>query len=499
MNTPAVGFGVSAYLAHLYSPAPAAELRTEITKLCSYMGVTDNSLIEFLVQQPLFVKDLNEIRLRNVETAPHPSADRQGRAAKDYFACQLMATTLLGRTGLDQSATYHSSIRPILERGADGLLVVGFLQFERLALIVARIANWLGKQSFKKIVIVESPSGNSVPCQLLERVLMQRCLPASIEVWNAPRNEDANIGGNVDDSAEQFLRQAAGADLFLYMDDAASGSRMTKLYNALYDHCGKERVLGFAMVFGGPGYHPTSTQHSQLRRLKKRLDRQSAFFGLKEYHNEFPPIPLYKIDDGALGMWGSRVIWGDVDLLAGKRKVNLVFAIIDHYMMLIEDLTAPESKYRHLVEMAFIQDTTGTIYLLAPGVLQSTFAAIYAGLGLDEFAQRFRLSAREAFPNDYVGRVSSDLLTPEGFGRRMEWLRNIFINEVTQRCGNQEAWVLWKALDAAFAASMQMPVPMRDSDYAQYTIPFNPALCTINQRIMEWLVNRVNTVNPQLL
>jgi hypothetical protein len=62
-------------------------------------------------------------------------------------------------------------------------------------------------------------------------------------------------------------------------------------------------------------------------------------------------------------------MWGDSDLIAGKRKVNLIFTLIDHCFGILEDLGAEESRFRAYLERAWQQDTTGAMFGCAPGLV----------------------------------------------------------------------------------------------------------------------------------
>ena len=62
-------------------------------------------------------------------------------------------------------------------------------------------------------------------------------------------------------------------------------------------------------------------------------------------------------------------MWGDSDLIAGKRKVNLVFMLLRHFFNILADLAQEQSTYRPYLEIAWSQDTTGAVSVFAPGLL----------------------------------------------------------------------------------------------------------------------------------
>ena len=122
---------------------------------------------------------------------------------------------------------------------------------------------------------------------------------------------------------------------------------------------------------------------------------------------EFPAHRLFKIDDGNFVRWPAPAIWGDCEIAAGKRKVNLIFGLLEHFFRLLEDLAAGQSTFRPYLELAWRQNTAGQGFAFTSGAMQGLFVEVVTKLPLDEFRNHLREEAKRCFPADYTGAIES--------------------------------------------------------------------------------------------
>jgi hypothetical protein len=480
-------FGVSAYLAAMHAPAPKELVKEQVEKLLAILDENDPNLVAELGNISVNRATLAELALWNARLAPSDQRDRLGHAAVRFFAVQTLATTVMRQSTLDSAARFSSGVARVLEKGALGLFEVGQSQFVALARETRAIADWLAARSPKSVALIESPISNSLPVQLLRELLERQGVKVSTVVWNGPRNDRPSRGRTVEQAAEDCAAATSGHDYVVVVDEVLSGSRLLKLSGALAEKVETSRFIPVAMVFSD-SFRPAPTAHANRTRLKAKLEEQASKNGYPRPWVEFPVHRLFKIDDGNFVRWPTPAIWGDCEIAAGKRKVNLIFALLEHFFQLLEDLAADQSTFRPYLELAWRQNTAGQGFAFGPGAMRGLFVEIVTKLPLDDFRDRLRDEAKRRFPADYTGGIES-LDRPEA-ARRFEWIRDAFVSGAKKRVGEQLAWTAWNAIDAAFVASFPdyKPRAPRDEDAAPYTLPFNETVRAFNRRLLAKLV-----------
>jgi hypothetical protein len=131
----------------------------------------------------------------------HPWRQRLGKAALKFWAAQTLVTTALRQTVFDPNQTYPPGLARALEAGAEGLYDVGVSQFDGLAALGMDLVAWLAGRGLKRVALIESPIGNTVPAQFIAALASKRGLSVEIVQWNAPRNDRTNRGRTVEQSA----------------------------------------------------------------------------------------------------------------------------------------------------------------------------------------------------------------------------------------------------------------------------------------------------------
>ena len=112
-----------------------------------------------------------------------------------------------------------------------------------------------------------------------------------------------------------------GSGLVFYPDEVITGTRFRKLYAALSKLLG-DRLVPIALEVRSVGAAVLSGD--QLSRLHAILNTGKYATDGVPTHKIFPPAALIKIDDGPPIVASSPFFWAEVDLCAGKRKVNFV-------------------------------------------------------------------------------------------------------------------------------------------------------------------------------
>ena len=306
---PQGSFGRSALLDRMHETAPAELVAQEVGRLLSVLGENDPSLLSTLITASVNRATLAEMTLWNQRVAPNPQQDRLGRAASLFWAAQTLVTTVMRSAVLDLTAEYPPQIDQALSRGADGLFDVGQAQFEALARLADNIIEWLTGRNAKMIAFVELPLGNTVPVQLLKRLADQAGLKSKVITWNAPRNDKPSLGYTVEVAADLCANAAEDCDYVVFLDEALSGSRFIKLFEALLKRLGRDKFLPIAILFDDT-FRPDLKTNSSRERLIKRLKEQGRRIGFSSPVNEFPLQRLFRVDGGNHVRWQSPVIWG---------------------------------------------------------------------------------------------------------------------------------------------------------------------------------------------
>jgi hypothetical protein len=483
-------FHPSALLAHLYASAPRQDVASELGRLLDLVGEADDGTVEVLLQDPVTNAALYELRFWNRRLAPHAWRDRIGKAATMFWIAQALVGSVMRTRNLDLNATYPDAITRIMERGAIGLFDVGVSQFDALAFLVGELQIWLECRKPESVALIESPTGNTVPVQFMSDALAQSGIPVSTVQWNAPRNDRPSRGRTVEEAAEEFAPKLANFDLVILLDESLSGTRFVKLFDSLADRVGRDRFLPIAMLFDD-SQRPDLANNSSRQRLRNRLVEQARRIGFTDCVRPFPQQRLFRLNGETWCRWQVPVIWTGADLIAGKRKVNLVFMVIDHCLGILKDLAANESTFRSYLKLAWSQDTSGAVVSFAPELMQQYFRRIVRKLNIDELRGRLWDAAKERFPSDYVGTISANARTEQTEYYR--WFGETFIQMAERRLDSADAGTAWNAIDTAFATSFSeiKPAAGRDLDAALYTLPFNDTVCSFNRRLRRRLLERL--------
>ena len=305
-----MGFGASLYLTAIHEPASKDAVVAEVRKLLELLGETDPALAEELSTGGINRRELAELAMWNERLARNSHRDRLGHAGCRFWAAQALATTVLRASALDLNAEYSPGITRAMEAAADGVFDVGRSQFDALGWVADELVKWISAQGLYAFAIIESPLGNSLPVQVVcDAAARQGLVPMRVE-WNAPRNDKPSRGRVIADAVHECADATAEFPLVVFMDDAITGTRFVKLFDALIECIGRDRFLPIAMVFED-SFRPETSVDQNLERLMRRVDQQGACLGYPKPVIRFPQQRFFKIDDGNHVRWQSPLIWGD--------------------------------------------------------------------------------------------------------------------------------------------------------------------------------------------
>jgi hypothetical protein len=480
-------FGQSAHLTWLRAKADNEALRVQLEPLLKLLGISDEGLVASLAEEPFNNGDLRQLRIWNSRLAADKKRDRIGDAASRFFAAQALVAIVMRESALDLSKRHSKPLVTALEEGADGLLEVGKEQFDALGRLANEVVDCVARSGFQKVAIIECPLGNSLPVQAICDLAQERGITIRPEIWNPPRNTQRSHGRTVKDAATEFAKQVDDVELVIYPDDVITASRLSKLFDALEGSLGN-RLLPVAMMFTD-----TTRQVDEARRdrLLSKLEKHASDAKLPFFKFDFPPLRIFTDNSGHQVRWPFPVIWGESDMVAGRRKVNLIFTLLDHLEIVLKDLAADESIFRPFLIRSWSRDMQGLTIPINPNRLQHEISELLGRLDLDDLVAKIQSGAIAEFPDDYCGRITErSAIDPQ---RRYDWLRRCFMQEAAPRIGADSARFLWRAFDASIAASFPDVVPESrpDKDYAPYTLPFNEAIGSFNRRLRGRLVEQI--------
>lgn len=476
-------FMASAHIAQRYRFVTPEKLKPAFQQFCSDLGIHDPASIEVLSQQKIHESTLAHFLETRHRMVPKPGLDAVGEAMRRFFAAQAMMDLLEG--SLEASTSFPPLVKRVLKDGAEGLFKLGRPQFVRLAKLACELTGWLITRGHKTVTLVEAPLGNTVPVAVMREVAHLRGMNARIVEWGCPRNDRPSKGMTVRDSAKALatLPDVSDAEIVLFVDDALTGSRFRKMAGELRRMVGNDRVAVVAVRFrfhSGTGAKPFNVRDMGT------VESWAEVMSLPQGVVDFPALPTFNIDKHGSVYLASAMAWGDVDLVAGKRKTNLVFHLVERFEAIALRLAEPDGECRRFLERElWSRDVRGREFVCTPGLINQVFSRIFEEAPVADLFQKVRASARAAFPDDYLGRRFE--FNEAQVRRRSDWLRTCIFEAAHGQIDESRAWVLSRAITDIHDAGLTggKDKPSRDHDYGQYTIPWNPDLQTFHHHLVE--------------
>jgi hypothetical protein len=482
---PTKPFGKSEYVRRRYEFAGARELSDALSRFAHLAGYPPDAFAD-LAKQKIHRWQLEEFNSHLAWLKPRLAEDAAAVRLRKFFAGQILFGLLdeVRKPG----ATYPPIVTTVLAQAAEGLFEFGRAQFEELARVADAVVRWLQKRGFRNPVIVETPLGNCVPVGVVARLAQRRGVDIKVVEWGFPRNTSGGRGYSVADAAGAFSGQPLmrGADCVLLLDDALTGSRLLNIAKALRRAIGKDRLAAVALQFD---FAPASNVAQFRRRNLDRFDIWAAEHGLPFGNVVFPPLPVFRVDRGPAAFFETALVWGGSDLIAGKRKVNLLFNFIDHYENIVRDLTSGTSKYLPVLkDVLWRRDADGRENYFANGLAESVYADIARWLSVERLFVDIREGARAAFPQDYFG-IGVPLEDTQ-MRLRVDWLNQCIRTYSSRQLDKGLAGSLGRAVSDIHSAGLDAAARSAAPNhaYGHYSVPYNPTVRTLHTTLCDLVV-----------
>lgn len=490
-------FGQSAAIAARFRFVEPREIRAAIEQFCGDFGIDDPASVAAMEKLRVVHADIVEFNDKRAKyLAPSPGRGALGHAAVDFMGVQALSSLF----GLDRFAKATPIDVPLVDammrRGAQGLHTVGRAQFDELAQLAVDLCAWLLATGRKELVLIEAPLGNSVPVAVLERIFRQSGIIVDIVEWGCPRNDRANNGRTVSESAKDLsaIPLVANAPFLLFIDDAITGSRFLKMAKALRKAVGASRVGAIALRVR---LNPKAQFPVGELRALDAVDRWASEIGMPFGEVVLPDLPLFQIDAGLPGLLETALAWSDSGYSAGKRKANILFHFIDRYEAITKELgKAGQSDARDFLHRhVWNRDTSGARHLIPDDIGEAAHAHIIGSLPTD-FFNRIRAAAKIAFPHDYFGRA---IAGDHEIGRRTDWLATCISTAALPFLKEQEAHFLANAVNSLHQAGYSAGVdkPPRDHDYGLYTVPMVAGEDRLHLELVDLIVAEAAKRSPR--
>ena len=295
-----------------------------------------------------------------------------------------------------------------------------------------------------------------------------------------PRNDRIKLGFTFEEIISNNIDLITkGNDLVLYVDEVLSGSRFRKISTVLKKKINKTSItlLPCALVFKTPNFEWKPEYSKNKKIIRERSNEIFKELGFLPWL-EMPELPKFKIDAGPPFVYESPVIWGEQPIVAGMKKVNFVFNIIEQFEAIFNDIISNECKSRDCLLSLWAKDTKGVTYSVPESILLDVFIDIRKTIDWHEI----RELAKTEFPVDYSGRI--DELRDEEVRLRWNWL----ISQVGTKLNAEKGRILSKALLDLFTVIERHFPQARDSNYCNYFFKYNQSVSKLNQKLIDLIM-----------
>lgn len=480
-------FAGSKLVADQFATVDAGTFRSEV-EACFATASTplERTVLETVMRPPVFIRFLAWQRTRErlaMLDAPGSNAD----ALRKLILIQHCLNQISSAEGIhpfDPRCTYPEGTERLSEEAANAMLLYGRDQFRALREVSSGLVGYCGSVPSGKLVIIESPLGNVIPVRFMVEKLRNAAISCEVMQVSLPRNDRSGLAGRVTlrDRVEGIVERLSPEHQLLYLDDAITGSRFKKVLGELRRSAKNRKFREPAAVAFGCTRHGGFSEHHEKIRAGVREDVETAgkAMGIQGWI-ELPPLPV--IDCGPRGKysWESPLAWGESDLIAGFRKVNLMFNLIEESRNIIELICGGDDATLKQLLRLWSTDQAGQLYTIDCEVLAKALCEANRKVDWD----RVRDRAREAFPEDYRGDLPgfTSEAEREFVVRRMNWLRS----EVVEQAGRDnpsEGWMLWRAIDNLFVTNESRAGDPRDRDFSYYFVEYHPAIARLREAII---------------
>ncbi|HDR9506928.1 TPA: hypothetical protein QDC03_001995 [Burkholderia cepacia] len=487
------GFSGSAEIDELMQPAEPERTETLIrTLLDRYPGSIDDELVKYLTTnaRTIHIREMSGvIAEREVYRAGKPQAE--SAAFGDFLTVQCLNRLI--HSHFDQTASYPSALVSVFEWGVGGLHKYALDQARQLARVAMTVAHWCLAADHSRVTIVDSPLGGTVPAQVLAKVLEADGIEVRLVEFLAPRLARHSKKHSIREAVKGFVKslESDNSPVF-YPDEMISGSRFLNLYRALRAKLG-DRLIPIASEVHSWNATTEDTAEKTAKAVAV-LRNETTAAASSLVHFRFPPSRRLTIDSGPPVIPNSPFYWGEVDTLAGKRKVNFVFDVINELRAISEAFKRPDSEEILTLQRLWARDTNGRIYSGALLHLQTMLPRMASQIDWSKIED----AARTVYASEYVGNLP--VITENHAIERLVWLKKEIVRNLDPEGFDNgkptEAHLFANALHTLFnfhAHGRRLPRP-KNRDYCEYTIKYAMPLAAINAKLVSLVIEEVTTL-----
>lgn len=237
-----------------------------------------------------------------------------------------------------------AELRPALVQSIDRLsehvLVLAEPQVSALLTAVRETASFLSGLSLggsSRVILLELPVGNSIPCKLLEVALQRKGVRTERVRVSLNRNDKSSAGVTREELLIRTLGEIAlqKDDIVVLMDEWISGSNFSTVTRLIARIATRARAffLPVAMVTAG------AEREARHGTYVQQHDRLLGGFGVggARFHFQIPPLKT---------VFPRRVdfFWSEYDRLAGYRKMQFTGSVVSSLYAAVEALKASDAK-----------------------------------------------------------------------------------------------------------------------------------------------------------
>jgi hypothetical protein len=435
-----------------------------------------------LARQKIHRFKLEEFKRDLAHLKPARGEDPIAVELRKFFAGQIIFTIL--EDVRDEQRTYPAIVEEIFREAADGLFEFGRDQAAALAHVADELVQWMQRRRFVRVTILEMPIGKCIPVEIVARIARARGINIDVVEWAFPRNTAARGGYTVRQAAQKFAMdpRVTDADCILLLDDVLTGSRLLNIADALRRAVGKDRLAVVGLHFKFP---EGSRAVPYPARDLTRFDAWATQMGMPFGNRKMPPLPLFKGDQGDNFFLESPSVWIGSDLIVGKRKVNLLYNMIDFYEAIVRDLASDSGKYLQSLKRAIWSEDESGNFGFASDVVEGTFRRIFSNFSIDQLFEDVRSEARNDFPADQSA-MDADL-SEKVMRERVDWLRAAIEKSAGSQLSEQDSGMLTRAILEASNAGLnegQRRIT-KNHAYGHYTSPYNATVRALNDQLCE--------------
>jgi hypothetical protein len=469
-------FAGSRYIRDLYEPVAEGDFRSAVAEAFTAARISpDQELLDRLCIQPLGIRYVKWRRVIDRLQALNLRSD-DAQALRRFVFAQHVLIDIPGGSPFDPDTAYPGQLPEIAAFGAKGLLDHGREQVRSLRSVCDSLVGWARDQGHRRVLLLESPLGNVVPVAILSILLRQAGVDSTTVSLSLPR--DTRIVMFKDAIESLYAGLTKDPLPLLYLDDVLTGSRFSKVVDALQKAARRHRQplpVAVALVF--QPHRPLTPAHVENRERARAKVSAERHPGDPPVWWQVPGLPQIRIDSGPPVSYESPVVWGESDLVAGRRRVNLVFNLIEEFKRIQDALVAEAPAARTELRRLWSEDVNGHRYDSDDAALRGGLAEAFRGLDWEAIAA----AAEKEFPDDYQGRAT---VRPDAAfaGHRTTWLRGMILGATAGPAGTQLGW---EALYALFLTLDRREGDPRDRDFCYMFYPYNPAIARLHHTIVE--------------